>query len=107
MRVNFTNQSSGKSRPVLVVSKDSLNKGNQDVVVAPISKTRRALNDEHSIKIENEQLDGPGLKVSPSAIQTGKVFITHKMWFDDYVGQIAKEKLAETLEKIRDVFVIE
>ena len=105
--VEYTDQPYTETRPVLIISKNSLIKGRKDILVATISKTMRALRDENSIAIENNQITGDGLEYSPSAIQAAKIVNTHKMWLDKYVGEVDKEILESVLEKVRSIFVTE
>lgn len=107
LEVPYTEGNYRESRPVIIVSKNSLIKGRKDILVAAISKTNRALKDENSVEIYNEQFFGGELKHSPSAIQSPHLVNTHKMWLEHYVGEVDDEKLAEVLSKIRNIFITE
>lgn len=100
-----TKKGDQKTRPVIVVSHNYLNQ-RADVIVAGISKTRKALKNHNSVKIGNYLMEEGQLRDSPSAVKTANIVHTHKKNFQGYIGKINPTKLEEILEKIRDNFKI-
>ena len=71
----YSDLSSRKQRPVLIISNDEYNRKFEDVVVCVI--TSRQYEDEYSISLNNEDLDY-GILPEPSVIKIHKLFTIHK-----------------------------
>lgn len=95
---SFTDLSSPKRRPALIVSPDSFNASNQDTVLVAI--TSQLGNDPYSIPVaEKDFLDGKLPK--PSMIKTTKVFTIHSALIVKRVCAVSKPKLEEALKTLR------
>lgn len=71
----FSDLSEIKRRPVLIISNDSFNGSNYDIIVCAI--TSKQYLDEFSISIESNSLEY-GLLPEPSVIKTHKIFTISK-----------------------------
>ena len=69
--IPFTDLTSNKKRPVLVLSNDEYNKKNEDIIVAAI--TSKIYKRDYSIIINNKDLDKGELKVK-SMIRIDKIY---------------------------------
>jgi mRNA interferase MazF len=72
----YSDLSSAKRRPVLIISNDSYNESKEDVVVCIL--TSNTFSDEYSIPITNDSLEY-GLLPEPSVIKAAKLFTIHQM----------------------------
>lgn len=71
----YSDLSSYKRRPVLIISNDSYNESKEDVVVCIL--TSNTFSDEYSISITNDSLEY-GLLPEPSVIKASKLFTIHQ-----------------------------
>ena len=69
--IPFTDLTSRKKRPVLVLSKDNYNKVNEDIIVSAI--TSRVEDRNYSIIIENKDFEEGNLKIK-SMIRVDKIY---------------------------------
>jgi mRNA interferase MazF len=99
----FTNNVGSKIRPVLVVSEDRFNRG-QDVVVVPIS-SRCDPNDQFSIIISDTDPDFPAtrLKMS-SAIKWSKPFTISGTLVQRKLGVVSGPTLTRVQDSICKLF---
>ena len=96
----FTDLSSAKRRPALVVSPDAFNAFMQDVVLAAITSR---IPDGSAIAIgPNDCIDGQLPK--PSAVKAAKLFTIHSTLVVKKICSLRPEKLEDTLESIRRFF---
>ena len=97
----FTDLSSSKRRPALIVSPDSFNKSNQDVVLVAI--TSQIGPDTHAITVdEHDFIDGKLPK--PSMIRPAKVFTIHSALIVKRLCAVSPTKLQEVLKAIRKFY---
>ncbi len=101
----FTDGSAAKVRPVLVISANSFNTG-QDVVVAPISSAIDSA-DKFSIAIakESPHFARSGLKY-PSCVKCTKPLTIAKRLLMRKLGTLAPELLEKTRSILADLFSI-
>ncbi len=92
--IPFTDLSSSKKRPVVIVSNDIYNESFQDVVVVAITSNLEPV--MFSIPIDSAGLEQGQLKV-PSLIRPDKIYTLHK---DIIVKRLGKASLL-TFEKIK------
>ena len=96
----FTDLSSSKRRPALVISPDTFNDQMQDVVVAAITSQ---LTDEHAVTIEESDcVDGMLPKVS--VVKLAKVFTIHSTLIVKKLCALRPEKIAAILGELREFF---
>jgi mRNA interferase MazF len=99
----FTDDSSTKLRPVLVVSADRLNSG-EDVVVVPIS-SRPDRDDPYSIYLEpsDAEFAATGLRF-PSAIKWTKPMAISKRVITRRLGKLSQARIDEVCESVASLF---
>ncbi len=93
----FTDLSTTKKRPVLVLSKTTDNELSEDLITCAITSKHRAFS--YSIVIDNNNIEDGSLPVK-STILTSKLFTIEKGLV---LNQIAKLD-DQTLEKVRKLF---
>ena len=71
----YTDLSTTKKRPVLIISNDAYNKNHEDVLVCVI--TSNQYKDDYSVDIENDNLE-VGILPESSVIKVHKLFTIHK-----------------------------
>lgn len=67
----YSDLSSMKRRPVLILSNDKYNNSNDDIIVAAI--TSKIFNDEFSIELDSNDLEY-GMMPEKSLVKVGKLF---------------------------------
>lgn len=99
----FTDGTSAKLRPILIISSNRFN-GSEDVVVLPIS-SKPASNDPYSINIDDVKSDfkETGLKTS-SAIKWTKPMTISKSVIRRYLGRLSTVLLDNTLAQMQNLF---
>lgn len=95
--VPFTDLTSYKKRPVLVLSKNSYNSQSEDILVMAITSNLTAK--EYSVRINNYDIETGTLKIE-SLVRTDKVYSLNKNLVLKTFGKIRTEKFNE----ITDVF---
>ena len=97
----FTDLSSSKKRPALIVSPDSFNASKQDVVLVAITFQIGA--DPHSIVVdEHDYLDGKLPK--PSMIRISKMFTIHSALIVKRICGLSMPKLRQVLNSIQEFY---
>ena len=99
----FTDGTGSKVRPVLVVSRDAFNRGD-DVIVVPIS-SQPGESDPYSIYVRDDSPHFPasGLKFS-SAIKWGKPFTISKVLLIRRLGTLDDSIMSQVSAEIRSLF---
>ena len=93
----FSDLTSVKMRPVLVLSKKSDNIASEDIVTCGI--TSNIKESKHSVLIENKNLEFGKIPVA-SRIKVDKLFTINKRLAEKSVGKISKD----TFDKVRREF---
>jgi mRNA interferase MazF len=96
----FTDLSSSRRRPALVISPDAFNDQMQDVVVAAITSQ---LTTEHAVSIEQSDCVD-GMLPKASVVKLAKVFTIHSTLVIRKLCALREEKLAATLGELRQFF---
>lgn len=96
----FTDLSSSKRRPALVVSPDSFNETTPDLVLAAI--TSQIAEDTTLTIVESDCVDGALPKTS--ALKPTKLFTIHSTLVRRKVCALRREKLEAVLEDLRQFF---
>jgi mRNA interferase MazF len=97
----FTDLSSSKRRPALVISPDSFNEQMQDVVVAAI--TSQLTDKQHALMIEQQDCV-EGALPKTSLVKLAKVFTIHSTLIVKRLCALRGEKLAAVLDELRRFF---
>ena len=97
----FTDLSSSKRRPALVISPDSFNRTNQDIVLAAI--TSQPGDDDDSIAVGDSDFAN-GRLPKPSRIKHTKIFTMHSSLVVKRVAVLNEDKMQEVLRAIRDFY---
>jgi mRNA interferase MazF len=97
----FTDGTSAKLRPILIVSADEYNRGD-DVVAVPIS-SRPQPDDPHSIFLDAPVYSQVGLRC-PSSIKWTKPATIDRIVVRRYLGSLPDDVLAEVCEKLASLF---
>ena len=96
----FTDLSSSKRRPALVISPDTFNDQVADLVVAAITSQ---LTNEHAVTIgQSDCIEGILPKVS--VVKLAKVFTIHSTLVIKKLCVLREEKLAQVLGEVRQFF---
>lgn len=103
-RVPFTDLTSEKVRPVLIVS--AAQSAGMDFVVVAISSVLRS-NQPFDIVVQNTESDfsRTGLKVS-SAIKTNKMVTISRSIFQKKLGSISEDRIFEVKNRLKLLFDI-
>ena len=96
----FTDLSSSKRRPALVISPDTFNDQMQDVVVAAITSQ---LTNEHAVTVEQSDCVD-GMLPKTSVVKLAKVFTIHSTLVIRKLCALREEKLAVILGELRGFF---
>jgi mRNA interferase MazF len=97
----FTDLSSSKRRPALVISPDAFNEQMQDVIVAAI--TSQLTDTEHAVTLEiGDCVDGTLPK--KSLVKLTKVFTIHSSLIVKKLCALREDKLAAVLGELRRIF---
>ena len=95
----FTDLSSSKRRPALVISPDAFN--DQDIVVAAI--TSQLTEQQHSLAIlQHDCVEG--MLPKPSFVKLTKIFTIHSTLIVKRLCAIRQEKLTAVLYELRQFF---
>lgn len=96
----FTDLSSSKRRPALVISPDAFNDRMEDVVVAAITSQ---LTSEHAVTIDQSDCVN-GMLPRVSVVKLAKVFTIHSTLVIKKLCALREEKLAAILGEVRQFF---
>jgi mRNA interferase MazF len=96
----FTDLSSSKRRPALVISPDAFNDRMEDVVVAAITSQ---LTSEHAVTIDQGDCVN-GMLPRASVVKLAKVFTIHSTLIIKNLCALREEKLAAILGELRQFF---
>src|SRR3990170_8908831 len=99
--IPYTDLSSQKRRPVVIVSNDRYNNSFEDVVVVAVTSNLEAV--KFSIPIENKDLDEGQLKVQ-SLIRPDKIYTLSKNIIIKKFGKVSK-KIFERIKESIDIII--
>ena len=94
----YSDLSSTKRRPVLIVSNDSYNKAFDDVLVCVITSNLRK--DEYSVTLSNNDLE-IGVLPESSVVKSHKLFTIHKDKIIKTFSLVKEELFNQVNEKIK------
>jgi mRNA interferase MazF len=97
----FTDLTATKQRPALIVSPDSVNRLNQDFILAAI--TSQLPGDEHSVGLSEGDFQ-QGKLPKKSVIRITKMFTMHSMLIRKKIGTLKPAKMDEVLDRMRKIF---
>jgi len=101
--IPFTDLSSNKKRPVLILSSDSYNTNTEDLIVAAITSN---IDDKpYNITITNDDLFDGNL-LHTSCVRADKLYTLAQSIVVKKFGSVKSEPLAALIEKVRDVMFI-
>src|SRR3989344_6469219 len=96
LKVPFTDLSSTKVRPAVVVSNDLLNSG-EDLVLVPVTSVIKDV--PYSVLLEQTHLEQGNLIVS-SRVRADKPFTAHKLLVQFKIGRLKKAVLDEVKKEL-------
>lgn len=97
----FTDLSSLKKRPAVVISPDWFNKKQKDIILMAVTASiSRHIDKKLEILISRRDLSS-GTIPKKSMVKISKIFTCHKGIVVKKIAMIKKEKLNEILEKLR------
>lgn len=99
----FTDLSSAKQRPALVVSADALNATREDVLVAAITSHVPVSLAADEVAIPPDELAACGLP-KPSILKLTKLAALHRQLVIKRIGALPAPTLANVLRRIRQLF---
>ena len=97
----FTDLTSSKRRPALVLSPDSFNAAGEDLVLAAV--TSRITHDPNAVRLLSGDFAAGGLP-KPSVVKATKLFTIHSSLIVKQVGALRTEKMEEVLGSLRRFF---
>ena len=99
----FSDRSSIKLRPALVISNENYNSKQDDVVVLLItSNVSRISTDDYVLKDSNPEFENTGLKKA-SAFRVGKIVTLNKKIFIRKLGFVGPNTLKEIEKRLRNL----
>jgi len=99
----FTDLSTSKQRPALVISADALNSKRDDVLVAAITSQVPATLAADEFMIPAGELTTCGLP-KPSILRLSKLVALHRQLVVKRIGALPAPTLAEVLARLRQLF---
>ena len=96
----YSDLSSTKRRPVLIVSNDAYNKKFQDVVVCVITSNQHT--DDYSLTLENENLE-MGVLPESSVVKAHKLFTIHQGKIIRKFSLVKTDYFKEISDKIKSL----
>ncbi len=106
IRFPFSDLTTAKVRPSLVISSSEYNTSGNDVIFASItSNTNRALPNDILIDSTDEEFEKTGLKRA-SAIKTGHIFTLEKTLAKRLLGNIPDNLLSEVRLSLKELLEI-
>ena len=96
----FTNLSSVKQRPVLILSNNNYNEENEDVITCGITSNLKDA--PHSVLISKEELE-KGWIPKTSRIKVDKIFTIHKLLVKKKIAKVSSSVLKEVKEELLKV----
>ena len=93
----FSDLSSAKQRPALILSNDSYNGSCEDVLVCGITSNLKDA--EYSLLLNQSDIS-EGILSVVSRIKADKIFSLHQSIFRKRLGKLSKEKFAEVINQI-------
>ncbi|MXW18334.1 MAG: type II toxin-antitoxin system PemK/MazF family toxin [Gemmatimonadetes bacterium] len=97
----FTDLSSSKRRPALVLSPDSFNAAGEDLVLAAV--TSQITDDPNAVPLWQGHFAEGGLP-KPSMVKPTKLFTMHSSLIAKRIGALRIEKMEEILRSLRRFF---
>jgi mRNA interferase MazF len=97
----FTDLSSTKHRPALVLSNAVYNSSSPDIVVCGM--TSNISNSAHSVLVQSKDMESGGLPV-PSRIKVDKIFAIHKTAVEKRLGRVKAAVLAQAMTEFEALF---
>ncbi len=97
----FTDLTTTKKRPALVISPDSFNELNQDLILAAI--TSQPAGDEFALSLRDGDFQEGGLP-RKSVVKTSKIFTIHSALILKKIGALKRTRLDEILVQVRRFF---
>jgi mRNA interferase MazF len=97
----YSDLTSAKKRPVLIVSNDDYNSKHEEVVVCVV--TSNIFQDEYSIQLENSSLEY-GLLPEKSVVKVHKLFTVHKSKILKKFSLVSKDFYSLILNSLSNLF---
>lgn len=101
----YSDLSTSKKRPVLIISNERYNERNKDIICCAITSSDKYLND--GVQIDNLDLDEGSLKVK-STVKPGKIYSIHKERIIRKIGRLNVPKSKEVVSYLnKDIEIVE
>ena len=97
----FTDLTSSKRRPALILSPDSFNAAGEDLVLAAV--TSHMTDDPNAVDLWRGDFAAGGLP-KPSMVKATKLFRMHSSLIAKRIGALRTEKMEEVLRSLRRFF---
>lgn len=97
----FTDLSSIKQRPVLILSKENYNNKTEDIIICGITSNPKAI--EFSVIIDNNNLKEGQIPIK-SKVKVDKIFTLNQQLVIKKVATLDKETLNQVLTKLNYLF---
>lgn len=99
----FTDLSTSKRRPAIVVSPDNLNGSTEDRIVVAVTSNPQAVSGAGTLPIATADL-ARGRLARPSVILPSKIFTIHRTLIVKTLGRLRASVLQSLLARLRDLF---
>lgn len=97
----------GKIRPALVISNNSQNKFDQQIIVAPLTSEVKTIKNDYPFAVLIEVNKNNGLEKTSSILLNRVQTIDIKQRLRDYVGKVDEKIIKQCQESLKVVFGIE
>ena len=101
LSVPFSDQSSSKVRPAVIISNDQLNSSCDDLILVPITSVIKEV--PYSVFIEQKSFVS-GKLIVPSRIRADKPFTAHKTLIQLKIGQLSDDVFEQVIHELFRVF---
>lgn len=95
--VPFSDLSSNKSRPVIVVSNSSYNRKTEDIVVVAMTSVLK--DEDYSVSMTSNSMEDGKLPL-PSRVKCDKIYLLHSKLVQKKFGTVKSEKYVEIQNQI-------
>ncbi len=102
----FTDFSSFKQRPALIISSDDFNFSQQDVIVVAISSHFPSKLGKNDFVIGEKNLTGSGLP-KISLVKLGKIITIDQRLIRKSIGKLQKNEFKKIIGKIKEIFSLD
>jgi mRNA interferase MazF len=101
----FTDFSTFKQRPAVVISSSSFSRGSSDIIIAAISSNLVKKKDKYEYHLNRNEQKSSGLP-KPSAVKLGKIITIDKRLVRKRTGHLPQKTTKDIIDKIQSIIKI-